>query len=241
MIAGPGTLSGVAQNRLVLLAVTVIAAAVIAGVLIAVASSKHDGGSTTTNAAPAASATSSFAGVPQHGDVLGDPSAPATLLVFEDPQCPFCQEWALGTLPQVVADYVKTGRVKLAYRGIEVIGPNSQPGLRAIYAAGLQNKLWNLAEALYRQQGAENSGWITNPTISAAAGLVGANGKAILAHSNSPMVTAGLHQAAAEAGAAGINGTPTFVLENPPARPQALQLSALDTATFEAALEHALA
>jgi protein-disulfide isomerase len=55
------------------------------------------------------------------------------------------------------------------------------------------------------------------------------------------VVTAGLHQAAAEAGAAGINGTPTFVLENPPARPQALQLSALDTATFEAALEHALA
>ncbi len=231
-----------AQNRLVLLAVTVIAAAMIAGVLIAVSSSKHTGGSTTTAAAPPApSAAASFAGVPQRGDRLGEPSAPATLLVFEDPQCPFCQEWALGTLPQVVTDYVKTGRVKLVYRGIQVIGPNSQPGLRAIYAAGLQNKLWNLAEALYRRQGAENSGWITNGAVSAAATSVGANGKAILAKSSSPVVTAGLRLAADEASAAGINGTPTFVLENPPARPQALQLSALDPATFEAALEHALA
>ena len=136
---------------------------------------------------------------------------------------------------------MKTGRVKLVYRGIQVIGPNSQPGLRAIYAAGLQNKLWNVAEALYRQQGAENSGWITNPVIETAAASAGADGKAILGASNSPTVTAGLRLAADEASSAGINGTPTFVLENPPGRPQALQLSALDAATFEAALEHALA
>ena len=228
------------QNRLILLAGAVIVAAMIAGVLIAVASSKRTNGSTTTLAA-APAAASPFAGVPQHGDTLGDPTAPATLLVFEDPQCPFCQEWALGTLPQVVADYVKTGRVKLVYRGIQVIGPNSQAGLRAIYAAGLQNKLWNVAEALYRQQGSENSGWITNPVIEAAASAAGANGKAILAASGSATVTAGLRIAAQEAQAAGIGGTPTFVLEHPPGLPQALQLSALDAGTFEAALEQALA
>ena len=47
----------------------------IAGVLIAVSSSKHTGGSTTTAAAPpaASAATPSFAGVPQRGDALGDP------------------------------------------------------------------------------------------------------------------------------------------------------------------------
>ncbi len=230
------------QNRLVLLAGAVIAAAVIAGVLIAVSSRNHDkpSASTTDTATTAAPTVAPFAGIPQHRDTLGKPTAPATLLVFEDPQCPYCQEWALGTLPQVINDYVKTGRVKLVYRGIEVIGPNSEQGLRAIYAAGLQNKLWNVAEALYRRQGSENSGWITNSVVEAAATAAGANGKKIVADKGSKTVTAGLSLAAAEAGAAGINGTPTFVVENPPARPQTLQLSALDAATFEAALEQAL-
>jgi len=232
---------GVQRNRLILLAGAVIAAAVVAGVLIAVAASKRTGNSATpTQATASASASTPFAGIPQHGDTLGDPKAPAALLVFEDPQCPFCQEWALGALPQVITDYVKTGRVKLVYRGIEVIGPNSQPGLRAIYAAGKQNKLWSFAEELYRRQGTENSGWITNAVIEAAAGSVGANGKALLTASSSAAVTAGLREAAQEADAAGINGTPTFVLEDPPARPQELQLSALDAASFEAALEQAL-
>ena len=39
----------------------------------------------------------------------------------------------------------------------------------AIYGAGGQNKLWNMAEALYERQGDENSGWITLPVIRAAA------------------------------------------------------------------------
>ena len=144
----------VQQNRLVLLAGAVIAAADRRGVLIAVSSNSSSGSTTTTAATETTpSVAGSLAGIPQHGATLGDPKAPATLLVFEDPQCPFCQEWALGTLPQVLTDYVRTGRVKLVYQGIEVIGPNSVPGLRAIYAAGKQNKLWNFTEALYRQQG----------------------------------------------------------------------------------------
>ena len=38
-----------------------------------------------------------------------------------------------------------------------------------MYAAGQQNKLWNMAEALYERQGAENSGWITHAVIRSAA------------------------------------------------------------------------
>jgi protein-disulfide isomerase len=229
------------QNRLILLAGAVIAAAVVAGVLIAVSSGNHTGASTTTAATESTETPSELlVGIPQHGDTLGDPTAPATLLVFEDPQCPFCQEWALGTLPQVIVDYVKTGRVKLVYRGIQVIGPNSVAGLRASYAAGKQNKLWNFAEALYRQQGSENSGWITDSLLSEVASSVGLNGKTVLAASRSAAVTADLRSAAEEASAAGINGTPTFVVQRPPGVPRELQLSALDTASFEAALEQAL-
>ena len=154
--------------------------------------------------------------MPQHGNTLGAADAPATLTVYEDPQCPFCRDWALGTLPSVVENYVRPGRLKLVYNGVQIIGPNSQAGLRAIYAAGRQNKLWNLADALYRRQGAENSGWITDAVISEAAASVGANGAAIRAAAPTPVVTAQLISAARQASVDRVQGTPTFVLQRPP-------------------------
>src|SRR5262249_15227950 len=139
------------RNRLLLIGAAVAGAAVLAVVLVLVASggSSHEATPTTTTAqadqagtTPAAGSSDVFAGVPQNGDTLGKASAPATLTVFEDPQCPYCRQWSVDTLPTVVRDFVRTGKVRLVYRGIEIIGPDSEPGLRAIFAAGAQNKLW---------------------------------------------------------------------------------------------------
>jgi protein-disulfide isomerase len=217
-------------------------AAVVAVLLIAIStgsdSTKADAVST---AAPSTTAEASFlGGVPQHGDTLGSASAPATLTIYEDPQCPFCRDWALETLPAVVADFVKPGRLKLVYRGIQIIGPNSQVGLRAIYAAGKQNRLWNLTDALYRRQGAENSGWITAAVINEAAASAGANAAAVRAAAPTAAVTGQLHEAARQAAADRVRGTPTFVLQRAPALPQQLQVTALDATTFESALASAL-
>jgi protein-disulfide isomerase len=143
-------------------------------------------------------------------------------------------------MPSIVADYVRPNRLKLVYRGIQIIGPNSQAGLRAIYAAGRQDKLWNVADALYRRQGAENSGWITASVLSEAAATAGANGAAIKAAAPTAAVTAQLTAAEHQARADRIRGTPTFILERPPSLPQQLHLAALDPATFEAALAVAL-
>jgi protein-disulfide isomerase len=236
-------LSAVQRNRLVLLAGAVVIAAAVVAVVVIAGGGKGADTSTTTGSISTSTTSDSFAylkGVPQHGDALGAPSAPATLVVYEDPQCPFCRDWALGALPSVVTDYVRTGKLKLVYRGVEVIGPNSQKGLRAIYAAAKQNKLWNLADALYRRQGAENSGWITDAVIRSAAKAAGANADAILIASSSVTVTADLRQAATSAGNDAVQGTPTFVLERPPAVSKELQVTALDPVTFETALAQAL-
>src|SRR5256714_9278797 len=166
-----GHASGVNRNRLLLLAGAVGVAAALAVLLIVVvrknASNPTSTSSSTgtTGGAP----SESLAGIPQHGDTLGKPTAPATVIVYEDPQCPFCRRWNAETLPTVLRDFVRTGRIKLVYRGVVIIGPNSVQGLRAIYAAANQNKLWNLVDALYARQGAENSGWITGTVILAAA------------------------------------------------------------------------
>ncbi len=227
-----------------MLAGAIAGAAVLAVVLIVVATgnSSHPPattGSSGTSSAPAGP-KALFAGVPQQGDTVGKPAAPATMLVFEDPQCPYCQQWTLDTLPTVVDEFVRTGMLKLVYRGIEVIGPNSEKGLRAVFAAGLQNKLWNVSDALYDMQGAENSGWITDDVITSAATAAGANGAAILAASSSNEVTAELALAEHEAQTYQVQGTPTFVLEQPPALPSQLAVTSLEPGPFTAALSAAL-
>jgi protein-disulfide isomerase len=243
----------VQRTRLLIVVGVVLVAALVAGLVIAFAgggsksseptlptttaqSSAGGDGGTSAPAGP----LSVLAGVPQHGDTLGRDDAPATLYVYEDPQCPYCKEWALGTFPTVVQDYVKTGKIKLVYQGVEIIGPNSQPALRALYAAGNQNKLWNLNEELYERQGEENSGWITDAVLRSAATAVGVNAEKMLADAKSPAVTTRLKQAAQAFAAAGSPGTPTFVVQKALAVPVELQLTGLDPASFEAALDPAL-
>lgn len=223
-------------------------AAVVAAIVIVVAVFSTGGSPpsspTTTATAPGGPFTAGpvdvLKGVPQHGDTLGEASATTTLEVFEDPQCPYCREWALESFPTVVQRYVRTGRIKLVYRGVEIIGPNSEPGLRAIYASGGQNKLWNLVEELYTRQGKENSGWITDAVLRSAATAVGADPGPVLARSSSAAVTDQLHTAASEFRSYGLQGTPSFVLQRPLAVPRQLQVTGLDPASFTSALDAAL-
>jgi protein-disulfide isomerase len=227
------------RNRLILVAAAVGVAALVAVVLILVAGNSSTAAPTTT-AVTTAAASGTLAGIPQQNNTLGKAGAPVTLIVYEDPQCPFCRSWNVSTLPSVISQFVRTGKIKIEYRGVVIIGPDSVRGLQAIYAAGKQNKLWNLADALYARQGAENSGWITNDVILAAARDAGANGPKILADMKSAAVNAELTKAQAQATADQLQGTPSFIIQRPPALPQPLGVSALDPATFDAALSAAI-
>jgi protein-disulfide isomerase len=228
------------RNRLILVAAAVGVAALLAVVLILVAANKKTATPTTNATATTAAPSRSLAGIPQQGTTLGKASAPATLIVYEDPQCPYCRSWNASTLPTVVDQYVRTGKLKLEYRGVVIIGRGSVPGLRAIYAASKQNKAWSFADALYSHQGVENSGWITNSVILAAAQEAGANGQAILADMGSSAVSAALLKAQQEATADQLRGTPTFIIVRPPAKSQQLTVAGLDPGSFIPPLAAAL-
>lgn len=227
------------RNRLLLLG----AAVAVAAIVVVVAIVAFGSSSTTTSSADTGTSSSQptsaklFVGIPQSGDTLGKASAPA-LYVFEDPQCPFCRDFNLDVVPSVVNDFVRAGRVKLVWRGINILGPNSNEGLAAIYSAGRQNKLWQMAEAIYRRQGAENSGWITDSVIREAAADAGANPEKVVSGMSSS--TADMKAAAQQANELQLRGTPSFYVQRPPALPQQLQITSLDPAAFSAALAAAL-
>jgi protein-disulfide isomerase len=232
----------VGRNRLLLLGGAIAAAAVAVVAILVVGGGGSGSSSRTTSATPSGrtAARSTFAGVPQHDDMLGKASAPVTLTVFEDPQCPYCRQWNIDTLPTLVEKYVRTGRINLAYRGVVVIGPNSVAGLRAAYAAGQQNKLWNMVQALYERQGEENSNWITLPVIRSAARQVGTAPATVITAADSKAVDAKLTQSANLARAYGINATPTFAIQKPLGPIEQLVVNGLEPADFTAALDQAL-
>jgi protein-disulfide isomerase len=104
-------------------------------------------------------------GIPQHGIELGQPSAPLTLVQFEDLQCPFCRAYTVDEFPAIVRDYVRTGKLKIEFRNFTFIGNDSVTAGQYASAAGKQNKLWNFVDLFYLNQGQENSGYVTDAFI----------------------------------------------------------------------------
>jgi protein-disulfide isomerase len=171
-------------------------------------------GSATTEATTvngAAETAKLFKGISQQLNVLGNPNAPVTLIEFADLQCPFCREFALNALPAIIRDYVRPGKVKLVFAGIAFIGPDSETALRATYAAGLQRRLWNFLDLLYRNQGAENSGWVTDGLLRAiGSSIKGVDVDALLAARQTDGVDNAITATNQQATEAKVNSTPTF-------------------------------
>jgi predicted DsbA family dithiol-disulfide isomerase len=158
------------------LVIGLVVALIVAGALIGV--SVAGVGSSSQPAAKAVTglvATNAlFRGIPLSGNVLGNPGAPATLVEFGEPQCPVCGAWARETLPTVVHDYVRTGKLKIVFRGISFIQPTgeSERALGALAAAGAQGRQFQLLDLLFRNQGEEGAGWITDDLLRSLGGAV---------------------------------------------------------------------
>jgi protein-disulfide isomerase len=109
-----------------------------------------------------------FNGIPQHGNVLGKPNAPVTMVTYIDLQCPVCRQFETEVMPSIVPQYIKTGKVRLIARPIAFIGPDSERGRDAALAAARQNRFFEFTQLLYANQGTENTGWLDDKFVRAA-------------------------------------------------------------------------
>ena len=57
---------------------------------------------------------------------LGDSDAPVTVVEFGDFKCPACKVWGEDVFPQLVSDYVDTGKVKFSYVNVLFHGEESE-------------------------------------------------------------------------------------------------------------------
>jgi len=97
--------------------------------------------------------------------LLGNQNAKVTVVEFADFQCPFCKQFYTTVEPSLMNEYVKTGKVKLAFRNYAFLGQESNTSAEGAYCANDQGKFWAYHNFMYEHQGQENSGTFTKDNL----------------------------------------------------------------------------
>jgi protein-disulfide isomerase len=220
-----------------------VATAAIVAVLVAVFTSGSTSELRPGKPVPGSAATSSMLrGIPQQGFALGRSGAPVTLTEYGDLQCPSCASFAQEELPGLLSTYVRSGRMRILYRPLDLIGKDSLRAARIAVALAAQDRLWQFVELMYRNQGAENTGYVTDTYLKALASAIpGADVARALAQRGSAGVNAQIARFAAEAHRLGLSGTPSFVIARTGGRGRALPAAAaVNDSVIEEAVERLL-
>lgn len=148
---------------------------------------------------------------------IGAQNAPVTMAYWFDYQCPFCQRFDLGTLSDLTAQYITTGKLKVVFKDFSFLGPDSTTAALAAHA------VWELSpenflswhKAMFQKQDAENGGWGTKQNIIALTKTIpGIDATRVSQLMEEKKVEYQKEMAAdkAEADKFGINGTPASII-----------------------------
>jgi protein-disulfide isomerase len=226
------------KRRLWQVGATLTVAVVI--VVIAIAVSSSGGNDTKVTKKEGQQTSSLFTGIAQNGITLGNAQAKVTLYEFADLQCPFCRQYTTTVFPELVDKYVKPGKVKMVWRNLTFIGPDSVTAARAASAAGAQNKLWDFADLFYKNQGTENTGYVTDKFIEQIATSAGIDVNKMKADQSAPFVEQQLGEAQNQAQQFGINSTPSFLIQIGNGKPQKLSYQNFKLDEFSGPIDEAL-
>jgi protein-disulfide isomerase len=174
----------------------------------------------TAGVAPAAQPGATPAGEPDSlvrradlSRIMGDSAARVWMVIVSDFECPYCKMWHDSVDQQLRDEYVKTGKVRLAFVNFPLSQhPNAVPASEAAMCAGAQGKFWEMHDAIFATQ----AQWKTQPggmpTLLSLANRIGVDyeevQRCMQADRMVPMIQSD-YQRAVQAGA---NSTPTFII-----------------------------
>jgi protein-disulfide isomerase len=220
------------------------AAAVVVLVLVAASLLLRGGDDDSSNSVSGpngiAEASALIDGIPQARAELGSQDATVTMIQFEDLQCPVCQRYQAEGFPTVVDEYVRPGKVKLRFVGLAFIGPDSEKALLYTLAAGEQGKLWQFQDALYWNQGEENSGWVTDELLEGIAKGLDLDWEKLQKDADSAVTLQQANAMVDEANQRQIQGTPTFFVQVGDGAPYQVNPSSFEPDQFRSILDDAL-
>ena len=138
----------------------------------------------------------------------GEPDAPLTLVEFTDYQCPFCRRFHEQSYPQLKAEYIDTGKLRYVVRDLPLdFHADARLAARAAHCAGEQDKYWEMHHALFTGRGG-----LKRPSLLDYAGRIGIDPGALASCLESDRYESDIDRDIADASAANVSGTPSFVL-----------------------------
>lgn len=145
------------------------------------------------------------------GKAFGNPSAPITIELFSDFQCPSCRSLHMGLLPQIMRDYVVPGKAYLVYREFPLPGHNhSREAAAYACAAARVGKYEQVADALFQNQPSWSNDGKVFETVASALSPVEQKKVQVLA--KDPAVLTEVDQEVQEGQAERVNSTPTMLI-----------------------------
>jgi protein-disulfide isomerase len=148
-----------------------------------------------------------------------DPRAKVSVIEYGDLQCPVCKEFSLQVAPDVISNLVRKGTATYDFRQWTIIGPQSVTAAKAALAAGEQDRYWNFIELFYRNQGEENSGYVTDAFLTSIAQGAGVQDiDRWNADRDSKRWNGILSRDDTEAKGLGFTGTPSILVKGPGGR-----------------------
>jgi protein-disulfide isomerase len=151
--------------------------------------------------------------------ILGNPNASITLIEYGDYQCPFCAGFFSQTEPQIVQNYVNTGKVRMIFRNFAFLGAESTAAAEAAECAEDQNKLWPYHDALYGAKvsdenngGGEDDGFYSRAELLKLASQTGLDIPTFTTCIDSNKYANLISQEKGNASGVGIDSTPSFFI-----------------------------
>ncbi len=159
-----------------------------------------------------------------HGDVstamgspiLGDPSAPITIVEFGDYQCSSCYNWFHEQKPTIYENYIATGKANLVFVDLAVLGRDSPTAAQASYCAEDQEMYWEYHDLLYNSQESQiDNGWASSERLKAFAFSLSLDMDLFESCLDSGKYVKRVQYNVSEAKKNGARATPTFIIVGP--------------------------
>lgn len=171
---------------------------------------------------------------PANNRALGPATAPVTIEIWSDFQCPACGFYAKSVEPDLAEEFVRAGTVRVVYRDMAFIdggspAGESQQSAAAARCAGDQGKFWQYHDYLFENQKDENKGAFRREVLDKIATAVGLDMTAYQSCMDGDAPEQAIKAETAQGKAAGVVSTPTLAINGVLQKAGALPMTDLRT------------
>ena len=150
------------------------------------------------------------------GSAVGAAEAPVVIVNYSDFACPYCADFARTTSQQLRENYIAAGDVYLEFRSVGLLlgAPASALAAEAAYCAADQEAFWPYHDIIFANQAElfANPQADISPTLKVFAELLELDQETFDSCLDSGTYRQRVQQDEIDARAAGVSGTPSFVI-----------------------------